>query len=189
MSIYTFKNIKLAEGAGAYQNIQGKYKDPSRTKHSITLQITDEFEEQFATLVEDMLEQIKDAKDQLGWGPDNTVYLPWNLDTKTLQLSWSDKTHRDSNFLQLKERVAPGVVEDLEPDGVPNIAGGSLISVVVSAKADPREANGQYSEKIWINVEPRLIYIQEVKEYDGYKLTQDSIDKAIDDVLADAYDF
>lgn len=185
MSIFKFKHVTLADGA--YQNIHAKTKSVDRKQqHKITLQIDDANIDQFHELVAELDEQIEAAKAELGWGDDAAIRLPWSLEQNTLELAWNSSKHQKVRFV---ERVDEGELEELSPDQIPNIHSGTLINVGLSARATASQATDRYKERIWINVEPDVIYLLDVKLFDkssNYELEKQDFFKDLED---DALDF
>ena len=185
MSIYTFKRVSLAEGA--YQNVHAKTKKNSDKKqqHKVTLQIDEANIDQCHALIEELDEQIDEAKAELGWGDDHAIRLPWSLEQNTLELAWNAKKHAN---VKVVEKVGDELVE-LAPDQIPNIYDGTILSVGLSARASASQATDRYAERVWINVEPDVIYLLDVKLFNSsgaYQLEKDEAFKALAD---DALDF
>ena len=186
MSIFTFKRVSLAKGG--YQNVHAKTKKNSDRKqqHKITLQIDEANIDQFHALVQDLDEQIDEAKAELGWGDDHAIRLPWSLEQNTLELAWNAKKHANIKVVELVD----GELVELQADEMPNIHDGTVLSVGLSASSRASHADGRYAERVWINVEPDVIYLLDVKTFDrsasAYQIEKDEAFKALAD---DALDF
>jgi hypothetical protein len=185
MSIYKFKRLTLAEGG--YHNIHATTKKGAERKqrHKITLQIDDDNLDLFHSLVENLDEQIEEAKAELGWGEEHSIRLPYNLETNTLELAWNDLKHGQIKFVEAVE----GELVELTAEQVPNIHSGTLLNVGLSARSSASQATNKYKERVWINVEPDVIYLLDVKLFErssAYDINKEDLYK---DLEADALDF
>lgn len=186
VSIYKFKQVSLADNS--YHNINAAAKAGRTNRHSITLQIDSDHAEVFADLCGEILEGVEKAKAELGWADDAEVRLPFDLEAETLQVAWNDKRHNEKLRVWIKEEGIDEAVQLQPSEGqLPNLSDGSVVSVGLYVRVSTSAATEKYAEKIWINVEPEILLIHEVKMFkpntkEAYNLQLDELEQ---DLLSD----
>lgn len=188
MSDYIFKRVTLADDA--YQNIQAKSKGDKQNQHKLTLKIDADNTDAFHQLCNELVEQIEQAKEKIGY--EGLIPLPFDLQENTLQVSWREKHHNTK--VQFFEHV-DGEPVQLKSNGVPNAHSGTVLSIGIRAWADVSkevlDETGavKYMPRVWVNVIPDVIYFLDVQTFKPNSKVAYSLEDTKAEIFDDACDF